>query len=144
MTPGDGSAHLRLCLDRLRAGDATARDELLAHAADRLRRLTRKLLRDDFDRLRRWEETDDVFQNAAVRLCRALGDVVPATPLEFFRLAAAQIRRELLDLARHHTARGAGAPTTPAPRAATRAAPPPPPTTPTTPAAWPSGPSCTA
>src|SRR5262249_19646942 len=79
MTPGDHSAHVRLCLDRLRGGDAAARDELLAHAAERLRRLARKLLRDDFARLRRWEETDDIFQNAPWPLYRAPRGTVPAT-----------------------------------------------------------------
>ncbi len=39
-------------------------------------RLTWKLLR-DFPGVPRWEETDDVLQNAAVRLCPALEDVQP-------------------------------------------------------------------
>jgi RNA polymerase sigma-70 factor (ECF subfamily) len=96
------STHVRHCLDRHRAGDAAARDELLARAADRLWQLARQLLRADFPRLRRWEETDDVFQNAAWRLYRALADVAPPDSLAFYRLAALQIRRELLDLARRH------------------------------------------
>jgi RNA polymerase sigma-70 factor (ECF subfamily) len=53
-------------------------------------------------RLQQWEQTDDIFQGAMVRLCRALITVTPAGPREFFRLAALQIRRELIDLARHH------------------------------------------
>lgn len=89
------------CLDRLRAGDAAARDELVGHAAGRLQALTRKLM-GDFRALRRWEESGDVLQNAVVRLCRALAAVVPPTPRDFYRLAAAQIRRELIDLSRHH------------------------------------------
>ena len=88
MSQDDHSTQIRRCIDRLRAGDATARDELLAHASHRLTRLTRKMLR-DFPRVHRWEQTDDVFQNAAVRLCRALGEVQPATVADFFRLAAA-------------------------------------------------------
>jgi RNA polymerase sigma-70 factor (ECF subfamily) len=56
----------------------------------------------DFPGVRRWEETDDVFQNAALRLCAALKEVTPRTVPEFVRLAALQIRRELLDLARHY------------------------------------------
>jgi RNA polymerase sigma-70 factor (ECF subfamily) len=102
MDAADASVQIRHCLERLRAGDEAARDELLAYAVERLRRLARKLLRDDFPRLRRWEETDDVFQNAAWRLHRALASAVPPTPLDFYRLAAVQVRRELLDLARHH------------------------------------------
>jgi RNA polymerase sigma-70 factor (ECF subfamily) len=101
MSQHEGSTQIQRCIDRLRSGDATARDELLAHAVDRLTRLTRKMLR-DFPGVRRWEETDDVLQNAVLRLCRALEEVQPTTTADFFRLAAAQIRRELLDLARRY------------------------------------------
>jgi RNA polymerase sigma-70 factor (ECF subfamily) len=52
--------------------------------------------------LRRWSETDDVLQNVMVRRCRALQHVTPASVREFFRLAAVQVRRELIDLARHY------------------------------------------
>jgi RNA polymerase sigma-70 factor (ECF subfamily) len=92
---------LQRCLDRLQAGDEAARKELLESACERLRRLTRTMLR-DYRRLKRWEETDDVLQNALVRLYRALQQVTPATPRDFYRLATLQIRRELIDLARHH------------------------------------------
>jgi RNA polymerase sigma-70 factor (ECF subfamily) len=87
-------------VDRLRAGDESARGELLNCACERLTRLTRKMLK-SFPRLKRWEQTDDVFQNAALRLHRALGEVRPPTAADFFRLAALNIRRELLDLAKH-------------------------------------------
>jgi RNA polymerase sigma factor (sigma-70 family) len=109
MSQDDHSTQIQRCIDRLRAGDAAARDELLAHASERLTRLTRKMLR-DFPGVHRCEQTDDVLQNAALRLCRALGEVQPPTVADFFRLAAAQIRRELLDLARHYSgAHGLGA-----------------------------------
>lgn len=88
-------------LDRLQAGDESARKELLNCACERLTRLTRKMLR-GYPRLKRWEQTDDVLQNAAVRLYRALEQVRPASPADFFRLAALNIRRELLDLAKHY------------------------------------------
>jgi RNA polymerase sigma factor (sigma-70 family) len=91
---------LQQCLDRLRDGDESTRRELLGGACDRLRRLTRAMLR-DYRRVRRWEETDDVMQSALLRLSRALRTVTPATPRELYRLAALQIRRELIDLARH-------------------------------------------
>jgi RNA polymerase sigma-70 factor (ECF subfamily) len=100
---------IQSCIDRIRSGDESARDELLAHASERLTRLTRKMLR-DFPGVHRWEQTDDVLQNAVLRLCRALGAVQPPTVADFFRLAAAQIRRELLDLARrYYGAEGLGA-----------------------------------
>jgi RNA polymerase sigma-70 factor (ECF subfamily) len=73
---------------------------------------------DDYSRVRRYEETDDVMQNALLRLDRALSAVAPASEADFFRLAAAQIRRELIDLARHHFgAEGAGAHESPMPSA---------------------------
>jgi RNA polymerase sigma-70 factor (ECF subfamily) len=109
MSQDDHSTAIQRCIDRLRAGDASARDELLAHASERLIRLTRKMLR-DFPRVHRWEQTDDVLQNAILRLYRALGEVQPATVADFFRLAAVQIRRELIDLARSYSgAHGLGA-----------------------------------
>jgi RNA polymerase sigma-70 factor (ECF subfamily) len=100
-----GASHsttqIQLRLDRLRAGDESARDELLAIACGRLTRLARRMLR-RYPGVQRWEQTDDVFQNAAERLCRALKDVKPASVRSFLNLAAVQIRRELIDLARHY------------------------------------------
>lgn len=93
--------HLQQCLNRLQGGDEAARKELVNAACQRLLRLTRKMLRAD-GRLQRWEQTDDVFQNAILRLCRALQGVTPGSVREFFRLAAVQVRRELIDLARHY------------------------------------------
>ncbi len=95
------TADLQQCLDRLRLGDDSARARLLEYANDRLARLTRKMLRGN-PRVKRWEETEDVLQNAALRLFRALQAIQPANVRDFFRLAAVQIRRELIDLARHH------------------------------------------
>ncbi len=95
------STEIQLRLDRLRAGDETARGELLKIACDRLSRLARKMLR-SYPGVSRWEQTDDVLQNAAVRLCRSLDEVKPESVRSFFNLAAVQIRRELIDLARHY------------------------------------------
>jgi RNA polymerase sigma-70 factor (ECF subfamily) len=114
---------LRL-LDRIRAGEGAAWDELFRHLGGRLEWLARKMLR-AFPAVRRWEQTGDVLQNASLRLLRALQEVRPASTQEFFGLAAAQIRRELLDLKRHyygpegmgrhhHTSRGGGGPAAPA------------------------------
>ena len=64
-------------------------------------RLTRKMLR-GYPALRRWEQTDDVLQNALLRLYRSLNEVRPQSVPEFMGLAATQIRRSLIDLARHH------------------------------------------
>lgn len=78
-----------------------ARNALLDHASGRLQRLARTMLR-GYPRLQRWEQTDDVLQNALLRLHQALSRVRPDTPREFYGLAALQIRRELIDLSRHH------------------------------------------
>jgi RNA polymerase sigma-70 factor (ECF subfamily) len=89
-------------IERLRAGDTGALNELIRFAGERLETLTRRMLR-DYPRVRRWAQTDDVLQNALIRLCRALQQVQPASVREFYALATTQIRRELLDLARHYS-----------------------------------------
>lgn len=88
-------------LDRWRAGDEQARDRLLEAAYPRLEVLGRKMLR-AFPNVRPLNDTQDVVQNAAMRLLRSLRQVEPppATTRAFFNLAAMEIRRELLDLAR--------------------------------------------
>lgn len=88
-------------LPRAVAGEEGAVDALLRHCGDRLTILTRRML-GDFQRVRRWAQTDDVLQNALVRLLGALRDVKPSTPRDFLALATLQIRRELLDLARRY------------------------------------------
>jgi hypothetical protein len=95
------TAQLQLWAQRIRAGDRCAPDELLRATADRLERLTRKML-GRFPSVRRWEQTADVMQNASLRLLRALQQIDPTSVRDFFGLAAEQIRRELLDLVRHH------------------------------------------
>jgi RNA polymerase sigma-70 factor (ECF subfamily) len=101
--------YIQQCLDRLRANDETARKELIDCACNRLERLTRKMLR-SWDRVHRWEQTGDVLQNSLLRLYRSLADARPATVVDFFRLAALNIRRELMDLAKHYYGpRGEGA-----------------------------------
>ncbi len=87
-------------LRRAVGGDATAVEALLRHSGERLMHLTRRML-GDFPRVKRWAETDDVLQNALLRLLSALRDVKPATPRDFLALATLQIRRELIDLSRH-------------------------------------------
>ncbi len=94
------TTRLLACLDRMQAGDQAAREELLLAFGGRLERLARKMLR-RFPGVRRWAQTGDVLQNSLLRLLRALEQVRLTTTREFFSLAAEQMRRELLDLARH-------------------------------------------
>src|SRR5262245_9929064 len=89
---------------RYQAGDIVALDQLVRRTNDRLERLARKMLR-GFPALRAREEADDVLQNVLVRLARSLREVAPPSTADFFRLAAEQVRRELLDLARYHRRR---------------------------------------
>ncbi|MBI1831938.1 MAG: sigma-70 family RNA polymerase sigma factor [Planctomycetes bacterium] len=83
------------------AGDQAAIDALLRQYSERLTLLTRRML-GDFKRVRRWAETDDVLQNALLRLVAAIRSVKPTTSRDFLALATLQIRRELIDLARHY------------------------------------------
>jgi RNA polymerase sigma-70 factor (ECF subfamily) len=90
---------------RLRDGDEAARNELICYACERLRRQSRKMLRTYSD-LRPVEQTDDVLQNALIRLHL---DLTKGKPLEsglhFWNRATMLIRRSLLDLARKHRGR---------------------------------------
>lgn len=97
----DTSAALDDCLGRLAAGDLSARDRIVELCAVRLRAIAHRML-GGFPTVRSEADTDDVFQNAALRLHRALGDLAAAgeAPRSIIGLAATQVHRELLDLAR--------------------------------------------
>jgi RNA polymerase sigma factor (sigma-70 family) len=96
------STELQGLIDRLRAGDRAAREGLIARSCDRLRQLTRAILK-DFARVRRLEETDDVLHGAVLRLLRMFErQDLPASVRDFFRCASQEIRCQLLDLVRHH------------------------------------------
>ncbi|MDA1039074.1 MAG: sigma-70 family RNA polymerase sigma factor [Planctomycetota bacterium] len=95
------SPDLADCLSRLAAGDLTARDGILELCSGRLRVLAHRMLR-RFPAVRRWDDTDDVFQNSALRLHRALAEVSVTSARSVMALAATQLHRELIDLARHH------------------------------------------
>ena len=86
-------------LDRIAAGDNLARETLISHYMERLRRLASAMLRHTAA-VQRWEDTDDVLQNTLVRMNRALQAITPESPRQFIGLAATQIRRELIDLYR--------------------------------------------
>jgi RNA polymerase sigma factor (sigma-70 family) len=102
MNNGDRTLVIQGWIDRLLAGDESARESLLECACGRLTLLARKMLR-GFPGVHRWEQTDDVLQNSLIRLDRALRSVAPPTAQDFFRLATTQIRRELIDLARRYS-----------------------------------------
>lgn len=90
-------------LARLAAGDLTAREAILRRCSERLRLLAHRMLR-RFPVVHRHDDTDDVFQMASLRLHDALGDLARRgeTPRSIMALAATQVRRTLLDLARRN------------------------------------------
>lgn len=92
---------LTQCVQKLHNGDGIAREQLIQHATNRLVSLVRRHLR-SFPSVGRWEQTGDVLQGVLMRLYRALETCRPADTREFFALAGELIRRELIDLKRHH------------------------------------------
>ena len=82
-------------------GRRVLRDKLLDITRERLYCLAQQMLR-RYPGIRRWEQTDDVLQNSALRLRRALEKVKPDSVRSFINLAAVQMRRELIDLTRHY------------------------------------------
>lgn len=100
----DESLHtveLQAWLVQWRNGDREALNQILARVSRRLLSLARQVLR-GYPGVERWTESDDVLQNASLRLVRALESVEPRSMRDFYALAALQIRRELVDLSRHH------------------------------------------
>ncbi len=100
----DQVARINELLERHRQGDKSARGELLDYAWESLRNLIKNMFPDE-DRLHRWELTDDVRQNLAIRMLEALDEVKPVSALHFFRLANQHIRWTLRDLAKHYYGR---------------------------------------
>jgi RNA polymerase sigma-70 factor (ECF subfamily) len=95
------TVRLQQCLQRLAIHDATARSELLEHAARRLAVLAKRM----FARvaaLRHREDSEDAFQQAMLRLWESLEQADPGTVAEFMGLAAREMRGALCDLARGH------------------------------------------
>ena len=90
------------CLQRLSAGDSAARSDLIELAVERMRQIAHRML-GRFPVVRRWNDTDDIVQNASLRLWRALGVTVPENTRGLAGLVTTQIRRELLDLARQYS-----------------------------------------
>jgi len=95
----DASVELQALIERIRRGDREARRDLLAHACDRLRRLTARVFNESFPALRNRHELDSVVHETWLRLVQALEKTEPPTVADFFRLAAHKVRQVLLDMA---------------------------------------------
>lgn len=92
------TTRLRGWLQRIQAGDESAFEELMGRYEQHLRGLAHRMLHSGGN-LSRWEQTDDIFQGALLRLSRAIRVVIVEDSAHFSRLASLQIRRELIDLA---------------------------------------------
>lgn len=104
MAADDLEPRIGILIERLAAGsdDAHAlRTELIELSYARMQALARRMI-GGFPHVRRWDDTADVVQAAALRLHRALADVDLRDPRHLLRLAALQLRREFLDLARKY------------------------------------------
>jgi RNA polymerase sigma factor (sigma-70 family) len=99
--PADSTTQLQALVDRLAAGNLSAKNELISRAYERLGKLAHKMLK-GFPRVRAFDETGDVLHESLQRLSRALESVPPASVAEFFRLASRQMRWELLDLVQRY------------------------------------------
>ncbi len=100
----DETVHLQRGIDKLNAGDASVRGELLNIACNRLMQLTGQLFRE----FQQWDDEatlsqkslDEVFAGASMRLYEALHDAPLKNVRHFYQLASLHIRRELTDLCR--------------------------------------------
>jgi RNA polymerase sigma-70 factor (ECF subfamily) len=92
---------LRDALAAANAGDAAAFDQLIRRFESRFRTLAKQMLH-KYPRLRRWEETDDIFQAMSIRLHRSMTAARPNSIRQFVGLSATQTRRTLIDLSRHY------------------------------------------
>lgn len=92
---------LRQQLEQLNLGCPDARAAVIEHTCERLRHMARRMLRTS-PKVKRWTETDDLLQESLIRLHRSLAEVKPNSAKQFYGLAATQLRRQLIDLARSH------------------------------------------
>lgn len=91
---------LAACLQRLAAGDALARDQLVAIACQRMEGMGRRMLR-RFAKVKRWVETGDVVQEASLALWKRLKKKHPLEDSrQYLGLCAIEVHHRLLDVAR--------------------------------------------
>jgi len=88
---------------RLKAGDKSAIDDLLGHVRNRLMMITRRKLRGPggFTTVAGLYATDDVVQEASLRLEKTLRNTPVNSGDHFLRLAAVHIKQTLLNLHAH-------------------------------------------
>ena len=97
---GDTTSDVRDLIERLCAGDDSARRALLDRIHDRLRRIAAAVSRKEFPRLRDQHELESVVDEAWAQLMTALQTTQPATPEGFYDLVFRKVRHVLYDMAR--------------------------------------------
>lgn len=90
---------LQSCLDRMRAGESQAENDLVKVVQVRLRALVARMYR-GFPNIRSIVDIDDVFQESVIDLLRTLRQIRPAATRDFMNLAAVHIKRVLIKYAR--------------------------------------------
>jgi len=76
----------------------------VSEVLDFLRQVSHNMLA-GFPDVQRWDQTDDIFQQAALRLHRALQQTTPESRRHLENLAALQVRRTLIELGRTYATR---------------------------------------
>jgi hypothetical protein len=96
---GETTSDVRDLIERLRAGDDSARQALPDRVHHRLRRIAAAALHKEFPGLRAQHDLDSVVE-AWVQLMKALETTRPATVEGFFSLVFLKVHHVLLDMAR--------------------------------------------
>ena len=81
------SIRVQNSIDRVKAGDPAARDELICCSCDRLDHLVMKML-GRYEQVKRWERVDFVLQRIMMRLYRSLEPVPLESSRDFLRQAS--------------------------------------------------------
>lgn len=92
------------CVARHRNGDPRGMHELICRSSKRLEKIARKMLR-AFPYANKLAQSEDVLQEALIKLSNSLHEVTPKNVPHFFNLAASKIRFQLLDLTREYRRR---------------------------------------
>ncbi len=87
-------------LAALQHGDRDALNRLIAACKGQIEHLTRRQLRNHPEFRDGFNDTDDIVQEASVSLFKALQHLQPESEQHLFNLAAMQVRRRIIDLAR--------------------------------------------
>jgi RNA polymerase sigma factor (sigma-70 family) len=103
LADGDTTADVRDLIERLRRGDASAREALLDRVYHRLRRIAAATFRKEFPRLHARHDLSSIVDEAWMRLKQALQHTQPESAEAFYSLMFLKVRQVLVDIARKQT-----------------------------------------